>query len=206
MLNIVGDNRTNVSRPDAEIQGILVERPIVLVGMMGAGKSAVGRRLAQRLSIRFVDADEEIVKAADGMTISEIFERFGETHFRSVEARVIGRLLKDGSQILATGGGAMTNAETRAVIRSRSVSIWLKAELRVLLERITRKGIASRPMLKDGDPARILKRLMDERDSFYAEADLTVCSRPVSQQLMVNEVLAELSRFLLSSKAIAFDS
>lgn len=202
MLDIVRENGTFAPKSFSEIKDFLRERPIVLVGMMGAGKSAVGRRLAQRLDICFVDADEEIVKAANGMAISEIFDSFGEAHFRSMEARVIARLLKSGSQILATGGGAMAHAETRAAIRSRSVSVWLKAELRVILGRISRKGIAARPMLKGDDPAGTLRRLMDERDRFYAEADVTVCSRAVSNQSMVNQVLDEVSRFLQSSNAV----
>ena len=148
----------------------------------------------------FLDVDEEIVKAADGMTIPEIFGKFGESHFRLAEGRVIARVLKNGSQVLATGGGAVISEDTRTVIRSLSVSIWLKAELPILLERIIRKGVTTRPMLKTGDPKVTLERLMDERHRFYAEADLTVCSRAVPQQEMVKEVLAELSRFLYSSK------
>lgn len=202
MLYTVRESEAIGRNSYSTIENFLRERPLVLVGMMGAGKSAVGRRLAQRLDIRFVDADEEIVKAANGMAISEIFESFGEAHFRAMEARVIARLLESGSQVLATGGGAMAHAETRAAIRSRSISVWLKAELRVILGRISRKGIATRPMLKGDDPIGTLRRLMDERDRFYAEADVTVCSQAVSQQSMVDQVLDEVARFLWSSNSV----
>lgn len=133
----------------------------MLVGMMGAGKSAVGHRLAARLDLRFVDADTEIVAAAGGISIPEIFAIYGEANFRSLEARVIARLINEGSRVLATGGGAFMNADTRAAVCSKGISVWLKAELSVLMERIMRKGIAARPMLKNGDPAETLKRLME---------------------------------------------
>ena len=183
---------------DRDVRAGLAQRSIVLIGMMGAGKSAVGRRLAGRLDMGFVDADEEIVKAADRMPIPEIFEKFGEAYFRRAEAGVIGRILKSGQQVLATGGGAFMNAETRSIIRDRSVSIWLKAELPVLLERITRKGVATRPMLQNGDPSEKLRRLMAARHPVYAEADLTILSLRVRHKEMVDKVLAELSLFLNS--------
>ena len=157
-------------------------RSIVLVGMMGAGKSSVGRRLAARLGLNFLDADGEI-EAAAGMTIPEIFATHGEAYFRSGEARVIARLLQAGSQVLATGGGAFANAETRAAIRAKAV----------LLRRVKRR--TDRPMLKTAHPAETLKRLIDERDPVYAEADLTIVSREVPHDTIVNETLAALAGY-----------
>jgi shikimate kinase len=168
----------------------LDRRSVVLVGMMGAGKSSIGRRLAARLAIPFVDADTEIEKAA-GMTIAEIFEAHGEPYFRAGEARVIARLLESGPQVLATGGGAFMNPETRALIRSKGVSVWLRATIEVLTRRIRRRG--DRPLLKSGDPVATLRRLIEERYPVYAEADVTVESREVSHDTIVDEIVAGLS-------------
>lgn len=152
----------------------IIPRSVVLVGLMGAGKSAIGRRLAARLHLPFRDADTEI-EAAAGCSISEIFARDGETVFRSVERRIIARLLRDEPvHVLATGGGAFMDAETRAAIRAHGVSIWLKADLDVLVARTARR--THRPILNQGDPREILGRLMDLRYPVYAEADLTVIS------------------------------
>jgi shikimate kinase len=164
-------------------------RSIVLVGMMGSGKSSIGRRLAARLAVPFVDADSEIEQAA-GMTIAEIFERHGEPYFRAGEARVIARLLEQGPQVLATGGGSFMNADTRALIRAKAVSVWLKAELDVLMKRIKRRG--DRPLLKTDDPAATLTALIAERYPVYAEADLTVASRDVPHESIVEEIVAAL--------------
>jgi shikimate kinase len=164
----------------------LGRRSIVLVGMMGAGKSSVGRRLAARLGIPFVDADAEI-EAAAGMTIPEIFERHGEPYFRAGEARVIARLLEGGPQVLATGGGAFLNADTRAAIGEKGVSLWLKAEFDVLMRRVKRR--ADRPLLQTDDPGDTLKRLMDARYPVYAQADLTVQSRDVPHEKIVEEIV-----------------
>src|SRR5436305_3638510 len=172
----------------------LGRRSVVLVGMMGAGKSSIGRRLAQRLAIGFVDADAEI-EAAAGMTIAEIFATYGEPYFRSGEQRVIARLLESGPQVLATGGGAFMNAETRRAIRQKGVSVWLKAEFEVLMRRVKRRATADRPMLQ-GDPAERIRHLMDERYPLYAEADVTVMSREVSHEIIVNEIVSELARVL----------
>ena len=172
----------------------LGRRSIVLVGMMGAGKSSVGRRLAARLNIPFVDADAEIEGAA-GMTIAEIFATYGEPYFRSGEQRVIARLLESGPKVLATGGGAFMNPETRAGIRQKGVSVWLKAEFEVLMRRVKRRATADRPMLQ-GDPAQRIRHLMDERYPVYAEADVTVISREVSHEIIVNEIVSELARVL----------
>jgi shikimate kinase len=165
-------------------------RSIVLVGMMGAGKSSIGRRLASELSLPFVDADTEIESAA-GMSIPEIFEAHGESYFRSGEARVIARLLESGPQVLASGGGAFINPQTRALIRARGVSVFLKADLEVLLRRIKRRS--DRPLLKSDDPEQTLRRLVDERYPVYAEADLTIHSRDVSHEAIVADIVVGLT-------------
>ena len=176
---------------EAALIAALGRRSIVLVGMMGAGKSSIGRRLAQRLDIPFVDADTEIETAA-GMTIPEIFSAYGEPHFRSGEQRVIARLLDGGPQVLATGGGAYMNADTRAGIRQKGVSVWLKADFEVLMRRVKRRSTADRPMLQ-GDPAQRIAHLMAERYPVYAEADVTVMSRDVAHETIVNEIIAALA-------------
>lgn len=175
------------------VREALGSRTIVLVGLMGAGKSSIGRRLAHRLGLPFVDADTEIEKAAD-LTIPEIFEKHGEPYFRAGEVRVVARILESGPQVLATGGGAYMNPETRARIRERGISLWLKAELDVLMKRVKRRG--DRPLLKADDPQAVLKRLMDERYPVYAEADLTVVSREASHEEVVDDVLAALAGHL----------
>ena len=178
---------------ETAIVAALGRRSLVLVGMMGAGKSSVGRRLASRLALPFVDADAEI-EAAAGMTIPEIFAAHGEPYFRSGEARVIARLLEGGPQVMATGGGSFMNDGTRAAIHQKAVSIWLKADYDVLLRRVRRR--TDRPMLKTADPAETLRWLMHERDPVYALADLTLHSREVPHDAIVNEALAELAAHL----------
>lgn len=168
----------------------LGRRSIVLVGMPGAGKSAVGRRLGAKLGLPFVDADVEIEKAA-GMSIPDIFSAHGEPYFRAGEARVIARLLDHGPQVLATGGGAFMNPETRALLRSKAVTVWLKAEFEVLMRRIKRR--ADRPLLKTEDPAATLKALLDQREPVYGEADLVVCSRDEPHETIVDEVIAAIA-------------
>jgi len=177
-------------RSDAPIVAALGQRSIVLVGMMGAGKSSIGRRLALRLGIPFVDADMEIEKAA-GMSISDIFATRGEAEFRSGEARVILRLLDAGPQVLATGGGAFMNPDTRAAIAAKGVSIWLKADFDVLMRRIRRRH--DRPLLRTEDPGATLQRLMDERYPVYALADLTLQSRDVPHDKIVEEIVTALA-------------
>ena len=177
-------------RSEAAIVAALGRRSVVLVGMMGAGKSSIGRRLALRLGIPFVDADVEIEKAA-GMTISDIFTIRGEAEFRAGEARVIVRLLDSGPQVLATGGGAFTNPDTRAAITAKGISIWLKAEFDVLMKRIKRRH--DRPLLKTDDPGATLRKLMEERDPIYALADLTVQSREVMHDKIVDEIVSALA-------------
>src|SRR6202521_3983138 len=162
MIDIVLQNGAVEHGAAAAILGLLGRRSIVLVGMMGVGKSSVGRRLATRLGVPFVDADSEIEKAA-GMSIADIFARHGEADFRSGEARVIARLLDGGPQGLATGGGAVMNADTRAAIKAKGVSVWLSAELDVLLRRINKRK-NDRPMLQTADPAATLRELLIERE------------------------------------------
>jgi shikimate kinase len=165
----------------------LGRRSIVLVGMMGAGKSSIGRRVAARLAIPFVDADAEIELAAD-MTIAEIFAVHGEPYFRAGEARVIARLLERGPQVLATGGGAFMNAQTRAALQEKAVSVWLKADLDVLTRRLRRRN--DRPLLKTDDPVATLPNLLQMRDPIYATADVTVLSRDVTHDVIVDEIVA----------------
>ena len=172
---------------DAQLLAGLGSRSLVLVGMMGAGKSSIGRKLAQRLNLPFIDADTEIERAA-GMSITEIFTKHGEPYFRAGEARVIARLLDGGPQVLATGGGAFMNPQSREVIRVKGVSVWLKAEYEVLMKRIKRRN--DRPMLKTDDPGETLRLLMQERDPVYAEADVTVHSRDVPHEIIIGEIIA----------------
>jgi shikimate kinase len=171
---------------DAALAAALGRRSVVLVGMMGAGKSSIGRRLAGRLCIAFVDADVEIEQAA-GMSIADIFTSHGEPYFRSGEARVIARLLEHGPQVLATGGGAFMNVQTRSNIRDKGVSVWLKAELDVLTRRLRRRN--DRPLLKTADPVATLTNLLAERDPIYGEADITVLSRDISHDVIVDEIV-----------------
>ena len=177
------------SPQDGAIVTALGRRSVVLVGMMGAGKSSVGRKLGGRLGLPFIDADTKIEEAA-GMSIPDIFETRGEAEFRAGEARVIARLLDGGPQVLATGGGAYMNAETRALIRDKGVSVWLKADFDVLMKRIKRR--TDRPMLKTADPAATLKHLMEVRYPIYAEANVTVESREVMHEVIVEEILERL--------------
>ena len=182
---------TAIAPQEAALSAALGRRSIVLVGMMGAGKSSIGRRLAQRLGLSFVDADAEIESAA-GMTIAEIFATYGEPYFRSGVVRVIARLLDEGPQVLATGGGAYMNAATRTAIAGKGLSVWLKAEFEVLMKRVKRRATADRPMLQ-GDVAQRIRALMDERYPVYAEADVTVMSRDVAHETIVNEIIAALA-------------
>jgi shikimate kinase len=191
MTELAAQNKPVAPPSEAALVAALERRSLVLVGMMGAGKSSIGRKLAVRLGLPFVDADNEIETAA-GMTIPEIFEIRGEAEFRAGEARVISRLLESGPQVLATGGGAFVNPGTRAAIRSHAVSIWLKAEFDVRLRRIRRRS--DRPMLKTTDPAATLKQLIAARYPVYAEADLTIESRDVLHDVIVEEIVATLHR------------
>ncbi len=194
MTDMALQNDANAAVSADAIRTALDRRSVVLVGMMGVGKSSIGRRLAARFGIPFVDADAEIEKAA-GMSISDIFARHGEADFRSGEARVIARLLDGGPQVLATGGGAFMNEATRTAIKHKGVSIWLSAEFDVLMRRIAKRK-NERPMLQTEDPAKTLRQLIAERDPVYALADLTVQSREVPHDAIVAEIAAALAAFL----------
>src|ERR1700753_476720 len=175
-----------------------LKRTVALVGMMGAGKSSLGRRLAARLGVEFRDADTEIETAA-GCSINEIFSRFGEPAFRAGERKVIARLLGMPPHVLATGGGAYIDDETRARIKNEAVSVWINVPLSVLVERVGRRD--TRPMLKDGDPAEIMTRLFNEREPIYAEADLTVNSEDGPHQHAVERIVKMLKERALMEGA-----
>ncbi|HEY6814871.1 MAG TPA: shikimate kinase [Croceibacterium sp.] len=170
-----------------------LDRPLVLVGMMGVGKSTIGRKLAQLLDLAFRDADEEIEHAAQ-MSISEIFERFGEAHFRDGERRVIARLLESGPGVLATGGGAFVQPDTREMILAKGIAIWLDSDVATLVDRVTRKD--TRPLLRGGDPAEIVARLKAERESAYSEAPIKVMSDTGPHGEAVNRILKALDTWL----------
>ena len=172
---------------DAEVTSALGKRCIVLIGMMGAGKSTIGRRMAARLRLPFTDADTEIETAHAGMTIPEIFATHGEPYFRDGEARVIARLLESGPAVIATGGGAFMREETRGRIRDKAVSIWLKADADVIMRRVRRRS--DRPLLQNPDPEGTVNRLLGEREPFYGNADLTILSRDVPHDRIVDECI-----------------
>ena len=170
-----------------------IGKPIVLVGLMGVGKSTVGSRLAKKLHLDFVDADEEIEKAAR-MSIAEIFETFGEEFFRDGERRVIARLIDDGPKVVATGGGAFMNDETRALIGEKAVSVWLNADIDLLVERVERRN--TRPLLRDKDPAAVLRDLAAKRNPIYAQANVQVRSVRGPHGNTVNAIIEGLAEWL----------
>lgn len=178
-----------VNRNAEKLVDALGTRSIVLVGLMGAGKTSVGRRLAQRLGLEFADADAEIERAA-GKTIPEIFADHGEAEFRSGEKRVIARLLDEGPQILATGGGAFMDSETRDNISEKGLSVWLNADVDLLLKRVKRRS--NRPLLAQGDPKATLNRLIEERYPVYALADVEVMSKDAPHQRIVTAIMKAL--------------
>jgi shikimate kinase len=181
--------RSNAASRQARAEALaerLAGKPLVLVGMMGAGKTTVGRRVANRLGRHFFDSDEEIEKAAQ-MTIPDIFEQRGEDEFRAGETRVIARVLREPGIVLATGGGAFVNSTTRTLVKQEAVSVWLKADLDVLFERVSRRS--NRPLLKTENPRATLEKLIADRYPIYAEADVTVASRDVPQDVVANSVI-----------------
>src|SRR5712671_4926491 len=184
---------------EAEITTALGTRSVVLVGMMGAGKSTIGRRLSARLRLPFLDADNEIELAHAGMTIPEIFATHGEPYFRDGEARVIVRLLDNGPAVLATGGGAFMREETRNRIGAKAVSIWLRADADIIMRRVRRR--ADRPLLQTADPAATVGRLMREREPVYQRADLTIWSRDVPHEKIVDECIEGLHALLSGGAA-----
>ncbi|EKF17176.1 shikimate kinase [Nitratireductor pacificus] len=168
-------------------------RSVVFVGLMGAGKTVIGRRVAEMLGMPFVDSDHEI-EAVSRMTVADLFSAYGEAEFRALERRVIARLLKTGPRVVSTGGGAFVNPATRRAVGRRGISVWLKADLPTLVERVGRK--TTRPLLVDNDPAEVLNRLMEERYPLYAEADTVIHSRNEPKDLIAGEVIAALDAYL----------
>lgn len=191
------ETERGLDRRASAIVQALGQRSIVLIGLMGSGKSSTGRRLAQLLGLEFSDADAEI-EAAAGLSITEIFARHGEAYFRDGESRVMARLLSEGPRVLATGGGAFMNEETRARIAAAGISIWLKADLDVLWRRVRKRS--HRPLLQNGDPEETLRRLMEQRHPVYEKADITVISRDGPQELVVEEAIAGLEFFFRFSQ------
>jgi shikimate kinase len=182
-------NRPETAERQARAQELTVlldGRPLVLVGMMGAGKTTVGRRLANQLGRAFLDSDDEIEKAAQ-MSIPEIFAQRGEPEFRAGETRVIARVLKDRDIVLATGGGAFVNPETRAQVKAGAVSVWIKADFDLLFARVSRRS--NRPLLKTANPRATLQQLIEDRYPIYAEADVTVVSRDVPQDVVAADLI-----------------
>ena len=184
--------RRSIAKEAETVRQRLGERPIVLVGLMGAGKTSVGRRLAEKLGMPFVDADHEI-EAAAGKPIKEIFADHGEAYFREGERRVIQRLIGNGAQVLATGGGAYMNEETRARIQEHGISVWLRASLPLLMKRVAKRQ--DRPLLQADDPEAVMRALMEKRYPVYALADVTVESRDVQHGQMVNDVIRALAQW-----------
>lgn len=189
--------RTDTDRAGEPLENrvarLLAGRTIVMVGMMGAGKSSVGRRLASRLGMAFADADTEIEQAAN-QTIPEIFEQHGEAYFRDGERRVIQRLLEGTPKVIATGGGAFIQPDTRAAILEKGVSIWLKADRDLLLQRVKRRN--NRPLLKAGDPAEVMEKLIAERYPVYEEAAIHIQSRDVAHDVVIDDILVALADYL----------
>jgi shikimate kinase len=189
-MEVEGKQAENVH---ADVVRRLGTRSVVFVGLMGAGKTAIGRKVAIALGIPFLDSDNEI-ETASRMSIPELFERYGETEFRALEQRVIARVLESGPQVLSTGGGAYMNAQTRQAIAAHGIAVWLKADLDVLMERVMKKQ--NRPLLKNPDPRAVMQRLMAERYPVYAEADVTVLTRDERKEVIAAEVIEALGRLL----------
>jgi shikimate kinase len=193
-MNDAADTGAYRNAEEAAIVRALGTRVLVLIGMMGAGKSSIGRRIAARLNLPFVDADVEIEAAHAGLTIPEIFAKYGEPYFRDGEVRVIARLLEGGPSVLATGGGAFMREETRQRIRAKGISMWLRADPDVILRRVKRRS--DRPLLQTDDPAAKIQELVDQRYPVYAEADITALSRDVPHERIVEECLQMLGAYL----------
>jgi shikimate kinase len=180
----------------ADVRERLGDRSIVFVGLMGAGKTAIGRKVAQALALPFIDSDQEI-ETVSRMSIPELFERYGEPEFRALEQRVIERLLREGPRVVSTGGGAYMNAQTREGIAAHGVAVWLKADLNLLMERVAKKQ--NRPLLKNPDPRAVMQRLIDDRYPIYAKADVTVETRDARREIIAAEALASIARHLGTS-------
>ncbi|MFZ0847692.1 MAG: shikimate kinase [Hyphomicrobiaceae bacterium] len=192
-----GKKEEQIAQVAAKVRAALGARSVVLVGMPGCGKSAIGRRLANRLELPFVDADDEIELAA-GKAITDIFKEHGEPYFRDGERKVIARILNSGSRVLATGGGAFMSGETRDNIRNRAISVWLKAELPLLLRRVLKRN--NRPLL-ERDPEGVMRALVETRYPVYATADITVESRDLPHDVMVYEIIEALAAYAVPRQA-----
>lgn len=180
----------------AEILTQLGRRSVVFVGLMGAGKTAIGRKVAATLGLPFLDSDQEI-EAVSRMSIPELFERYGEPEFRALEQRVIARVLEQGPQVLSTGGGAFMNDQTRAMIGERAISVWLKADIDVLMDRVAKKQ--NRPLLKSANPRAVMEGLIAARYPVYAVADLTVPTRDEKKEIISAEVIKHLFDHFVAS-------
>ena len=192
-----GKKEEQIAQVAGKVRAALGARSVVLVGMPGCGKSAIGRRLANRLELPFVDADDEIELAA-GKAITDIFKEHGEPYFRDGERKVIARILNSGSRVLATGGGAFMSGETRDNIRNRAISVWLKAELALLLRRVLKRN--NRPLL-ERDPEGVMRALVETRYPVYATADITVESRDLPHDVMVYEIIEALAAYAVPRQA-----
>ncbi|MEO9613930.1 MAG: shikimate kinase [Nitratireductor sp.] len=171
---------------ETKLRALLGKKTIVFTGLMGAGKTAIGRKVAQVLDLPFIDSDHEI-EAVSRLSVADLFALYGETEFRALERRVIARLLEEGGRVVSTGGGAFMNAQTRQAIAERAVSVWLKADIDVLMERVMKNR--NRPLLKTSDPRAVMERLMAERHPVYALADVTVQSRDEPKEVIAQDVL-----------------
>ena len=190
--------RRSIAKEVETVKQLLDGRSIVLVGLMGAGKSTIGRRLAQKLDLAFVDADAEIEQAA-GKSVQDIFRDHGEVSFREGERRVIARLLESGPQVLATGGGAFMTEETRNNISRRGIAVWLKADIALLMKRVRRRD--NRPLLKADNPEEVMQTLIEQRYPVYSQADIIVESRDVPHSSIVSDVIRALAAYQRSRKA-----
>ncbi len=193
-INSALSNQAAVAK---SVRDALDGKSVVFVGIMGVGKSTIGRRVARLLDLPFVDADAEIEQAAD-LSIAEIFEKFGEPYFRSGERKVIERVLKDGQQVLATGGGAYMDAETRKTIAGTAVSLWLDADIELIMQRVMRRK--TRPLLQNPNPRGVIEDLMAKRNPYYAEADCRFVSHDVSRDTIAAEIVDMLNRKLNPGK------
>lgn len=199
----MGQAETIVPAADAaRLLAGLGTRPIVFVGLMGAGKTAIGRRVAAALSVPFVDSDQEIERVSR-MSIPELFEHYGEPEFRALEQRVILRLLENGPRVVSTGGGAFMNPEIRGAVRRNAISVWLKADLDTLMERVSKRQ--NRPLLRTADPRATMRKLMDERYPVYAGAGITVPTRQEKREVIAAEVIAAIGAHLAKDGAPAGD-
>ena len=194
---MTGPSDSDLKSLNERARAALGERNLVFVGLMGAGKSSIGRLVAQELKLSFIDTDHEIERVSS-MTIPELFAAYGEQEFRALETRVIERLLKGEPRVISTGGGAFINANTRAEIKQCGLSVWLKAELDVLWDRVSKRD--GRPLLKTANPKQTLQNLMNERYPVYAEADLTVISRNVRKDVIARDVLEAVAGSVAKSR------